>query len=47
MMQNLNLDFVNNIAKQDHYREIIDSKNTSHIFKDVISIIRDKFIDYI
>ncbi len=47
VIQNLNLDFANNIAKRDHCREIIDPKDTSRISKDVISIIRDKFIDYI
>jgi hypothetical protein len=47
VMQNLNLDFADNIVRRGHCREITDSKDTSHIFKDVISIIRDRFIDHI
>jgi hypothetical protein len=47
VMQNLNLDFADNIARRGHCREITDSKDTSHISKDVISIIRDRFIDHI
>lgn len=47
VIQNLNLNFANKIAKRDHCREIINSKNTSRISKDVILIIKDKFIDYI
>ena len=46
-MQNLNLDFVDNIARRGHCREVTDSKDASHISKDVIPITRDKFIDYI
>lgn len=46
-MQNLNLDFADNIARRGHCREITDSKDTSHISKDVISITRDRFIDHI
>jgi len=47
VMQNLNLDFADNIARRGHCREITDSKDTSHISKDVISITRDRFIDHI
>lgn len=47
MIQNLDLDFADNIARRGHCREVTDSKDTSHISKDVISITRDKFIDHI
>ncbi len=47
VIQNLNLDFANKIVKRDHCREIIDSKNISRISKDVILIIKDKFINHI
>ena len=47
VMQNLNLDFADNIARRGHCREITDSKDTSGISKDVIPITRDKFIDRI
>ena len=47
VMQNLNLDFADNISRQGHYRKVTESKNISHISKDVIPIYRDKFINYI
>lgn len=47
MIQNLNLDFADNIARRGHCREVTDSKDTSRISKDVIPITRDKFIDHI
>jgi hypothetical protein len=47
VMQNLNLDFVDNIARQGHCREVTKSKDTSHISKDVILISRENFIGYI
>jgi hypothetical protein len=47
VMQNLNLDFAANIAKQGYCREVTDSKDTSHISKAIILITRDKFIDHI
>ncbi|KAI9778547.1 MAG: hypothetical protein M1816_004023 [Peltula sp. TS41687] len=47
VMQNLNLDFADNIARRGHFREVTDSKDTGHISKDVIPITRDKFIDHI
>ena len=47
VMQNLSLDFADEIARQGHCREIVDSKDTSHISRDVIPISRDKFIDHV
>ena len=47
VIQNLNLDFADNIARRGHCREVIDSKDTSRIFKNVISIIRVEYIDHI
>ena len=47
VMQNLNLNFANEIVRRDHYREVIDSKNTNHIFTDVVSITKNEFIDYV
>ena len=47
VMQNLNLDFADNISRRGHFRKVTESKNTSHISKDVIPISRDKFIDHI
>ncbi|KAL8718683.1 MAG: hypothetical protein Q9181_008170, partial [Wetmoreana brouardii] len=47
VMQNLNLDFADNIARRGHCREVTDSKDTSRIYKDVIPITRDGFIDHI
>ena len=47
VMQNLNLDFADNISRRGHCRKVTESKNTNHISKDVIPITRDKFIDHI
>ena len=47
VMQNLNLDFADNISRRGHFRKVTESKNTSHISKDVVPISRDKFIDHI
>ena len=46
-MQNLNLDFADEIARRGHYREVTDLKDTSHITRDVVPITRDKFIDHV
>ena len=45
VMQNLSSDFADNIAKRGHCREVTDSRDTSHMSKDVIPITRDEFID--
>lgn len=47
VMQNLNLDFADNISRRGHCREVTESKHTSHISKEVIPITRDQFIDRI
>lgn len=47
VMQNLNLDFAEHIARRGHRREITDPKNTSHIPRGVVPVTRDKFIDHI
>ena len=47
VMQNLNLDFADNISRRGHCRKVTESKNTNRISKDVIPITRDKFIDHI
>jgi len=47
VMQNLNLDFAEHITRRGHRQEITDSENTGHIFRGVIPITRDKFIDHI
>ena len=47
VIQNLNLDFADNIARRGHCRKITDSKDISRISKGVIPITRDKVMDYI
>ena len=47
VVQNLNLDFADNMARRGHCREIIDSKDTIHNSEGVILITRDKFFDHI
>ena len=47
VIQNLNLDFAEHIARRGHRREVTDSKNTSHIPKGVTPITRDEFIEHI
>ena len=47
VMQNLNLDFADNISRRGHCRKVTESKNTNHISKDVIPITRDEFMDHI
>ena len=47
VMQNLNLDFADNISRRGRRRKVTESKNTDHISKDVIPITRDKFIDHL
>ncbi|KAI9705616.1 MAG: hypothetical protein M1836_006372 [Candelina mexicana] len=47
VVQNLNLDFADNIARRGHCREVTDSKDASRISKGVIPITRDGFLDYI
>lgn len=47
VMQNLNQDFADKITRRGHCREVIESKDTSHISRTVIPITRDKFIDHI
>ncbi|KAL9023560.1 MAG: hypothetical protein Q9196_007129 [Gyalolechia fulgens] len=44
VVQNLNLDFADDIARRGHCREITDSKGTSN---NVIPITRDRFLDHI
>lgn len=47
VMQNLSLDFAEKIARRGHCRKVVDTKDKSHISKDVIHITRDKFIDHV
>ena len=47
VMQNLNIDFADNITRRGHCRKVTESKNINHISKDVIPITRDQFINYI
>jgi len=47
VMQNLNLDFAERIARRGHRREITDSGNTGHISRGVVPITRDGFISHI
>ena len=47
VVQNLNSDFADNIARRGHCREVTDLIDTSHISKDVMPITRDTFIDHI
>ena len=47
VIQNLNLDFADNITKRDHCREVTESKDSGHIFDDVIPITRNDFINHI
>ncbi len=46
VIQNLNLDFAERIAKQSHRREITSLKNINQKFRDVISITRNEFLDH-
>ncbi|KAH0565504.1 hypothetical protein GP486_001098 [Trichoglossum hirsutum] len=47
VVQNLNLDFAEIIAKRGHYREITESKDTGHIHRGVLPITRDEFTKHI
>ena len=47
VMQNLNQDFADDIARRGHRREITDSKDKSRIPKDVIPLSRDEYIDHV
>ncbi|MCJ1323323.1 hypothetical protein MMC15_008679 [Xylographa vitiligo] len=47
VIQNLNLDFAEQIARRGHRREVTDSKNTGHIPRGVTPITRDEFIEHI
>ena len=47
VMQNLSLDFADEIARRGHCREVVDSKDTNNISRDVIPISRDNFIDHV
>ena len=47
MIQNLNLDFAEIIAKRGHRREITTSKDTNQIPRDVTLITRNEFLDHI
>ncbi|MCJ1392161.1 hypothetical protein MMC18_005028 [Xylographa bjoerkii] len=47
IIQNLNSDFADDILRQGHRHEIIQSKDTNHNSKAVTGITRDEFIDRI
>ena len=47
VIQNLNQDFADDIARRGHRREITDSKDKSRISKDVIPLSRDEYIDHV
>ena len=47
VIQNLNLNFADNISRRGHCRKVTESKNTSHISENVIPITGDKFINHI
>lgn len=47
VVQNLNLDFADKIAKQGHRREITTSEDTNQVSRGVIPITRDKFLDLV
>ena len=47
VIQNLNLDFAEHIARRGHRREVAGSKNAGHIPRDVTPITRDEFIEHI
>ncbi|OXV08191.1 hypothetical protein Egran_04046 [Elaphomyces granulatus] len=47
VVQNLNLDFAERIAKRGHHRQIVDSPGNTSIPKGVTSITREKFMDHI
>lgn len=47
VMQNLNLDFAEIIARRGYRREITNSEDTNRVSRDVIPIARDEFLDHI
>ncbi|KAI4219205.1 MAG: hypothetical protein L6R40_008732, partial [Gallowayella cf. fulva] len=47
VMQNLNLDFAEHIAKRGHRREITSPKDTGRVSGGIVLISRDKFLDHI
>ena len=47
VMQNLNLDFAEDLARRGHRREITDSKGTTRLSGGVVPVTRDEFLDHI
>ena len=47
VIQNLNQDFAEQIARRGHRREVTDSKNTGDISRSVNPITRDAFIEHV
>ena len=47
VMQNLNLDFAEDLAKRGHRREITGSKDTTRLSGGVVPVTRDEFLDHI
>lgn len=47
VIQNLNLDFAERIARQGHRREITSLKDTEPVSPDVVPVTRDDFLDHI
>jgi GTP-binding protein EngB required for normal cell division len=47
VVQNLNLDFAEQIARRGHRREIVNSASKTPVSESVISTTREKFIDHI
>lgn len=47
VVQNLNLDFAERIAKRGHHRQIVDSPGNTSVPKGVTAITREKFMDHI
>ncbi|KAL2040034.1 hypothetical protein N7G274_007437 [Stereocaulon virgatum] len=47
VMQNLNLDFAEDLARRGHRREITGSKDTTRLPGGVVPVTRDEFLDHI
>lgn len=47
VIQNLNLDFAEHMARRGHRREITNSKDTTRVSIGVVPITRDEFLDHI
>jgi hypothetical protein len=47
VVQNLNLDFAERVARRGHYRKIVDSLDKTGVFEGVVATTREEFMDHI